>query len=61
MHLPQFAATAAILLGGIAEAIDFSPAKPPAWPLAVRSPYVNSWLMGDSGGSLAGNWPKFWK
>ncbi|KAF3760830.1 DUF1793-domain-containing protein [Cryphonectria parasitica EP155] len=60
MHPTQVAATAAALFGGISQAIDFSPARPPAWPLAVRSPYLSTWLDGTSGGSLAGNWPTFW-
>ncbi|PSR99008.1 hypothetical protein BD289DRAFT_479794 [Coniella lustricola] len=56
----QVAATASAFLGGIAQAIDFSPARPPAWPLAVKSPYLSTWLNGASGGSLAGSWPTFW-
>ncbi|KAJ4395919.1 hypothetical protein N0V93_000135 [Gnomoniopsis smithogilvyi] len=60
MRSSQLAATAAALFSSLSCAIDFSPARPPAWPLAVKSPYVSSWLNGDSGGSLAGNWPKFW-
>lgn len=60
MSLKTVAVAAAIFLGGISQAIDFSPARAPAWPLAVRSPYVSTWLNGDSGGSLAGNWPRFW-
>jgi len=35
----------------------FSPLRPPATPLAVRSPYLTTWLAGDS---LAGTWPTFW-
>ncbi|KAL1902968.1 hypothetical protein Sste5346_000880 [Sporothrix stenoceras] len=38
----------------------FSPLRPPAIPLAVRSPYLSTWLNGDSGGLLPGNWPRFW-
>ncbi|KAH6880095.1 glutaminase GtaA [Thelonectria olida] len=42
----------------------FIPARPPAAPLAVRSPYLNTWLNGrtDDGpsGYLAGQWPQFW-
>jgi hypothetical protein len=33
------------------------PARPKTVPLAVRSPYLNTWLPGDS---LAGTWPRFW-
>lgn len=42
----------------------FTPARPPAIPLAVRSPYLSTWLMagsdGGDGGYLAGEWPTFW-
>lgn len=42
----------------------FTPARPPAIPLAVRSPYVSTWLDcgsdGGNGGYLAGQWPQFW-
>ncbi|OTB15176.1 hypothetical protein K445DRAFT_124558 [Daldinia sp. EC12] len=53
------------LLGSLADAASsFSPARPPAIPLAVKSPYLNSWLNvgsdGGNGGYLAGEWPKFW-
>ncbi|KAI8956632.1 glutaminase GtaA [Daldinia sp. FL1419] len=53
------------LLGNLADAASsFSPARPPAIPLAVKSPYLNSWLNvgsdGGNGGYLAGEWPKFW-
>ena len=50
-------------------ASTFSPARPPAIPLAVKSPYVSCWQQagGDSesggpgnGGYLAGQWPTFW-
>ncbi|KKA18490.1 glutaminase, partial [Rasamsonia emersonii CBS 393.64] len=42
----------------------FSPARPPAIPLAVKSPYLSTWLNvgsdGGNGGYLAGQWPVFW-
>ncbi|KAL1998449.1 hypothetical protein VTN02DRAFT_6160 [Thermoascus thermophilus] len=42
----------------------FIPARPPALPLAVKSPYVNTWLDagrdGGDGGYLPGQWPVFW-
>lgn len=38
----------------------FSPTRPPAVPLAVRSPYLNAWLEGGSGCILPGAWPRFW-
>ena len=44
---------------------SFSPARPPAIPLAVRSPYLSTWLFagsdGGNGGYLAGEWATFWK
>ncbi|KAL6237071.1 hypothetical protein BDW75DRAFT_249538 [Aspergillus navahoensis] len=45
-------------------ASTFSPARPPALPLAVKSPYLSTWLPagsdGGNGGYLAGEWPTFW-
>ena len=38
-------------------ATSFVPLRPPATPLAVRSPYLSTWLAGDS---LVGTWPSFW-
>ena len=47
----------------------FSPARPPAIPLAVKSPYVSAWQQAGpdverggpgNGGLLAGQWPTFW-
>ncbi|RDW75997.1 glutaminase GtaA [Coleophoma crateriformis] len=53
-----------LLLGLTTAVSTFSPARPPAIPLAVRSPYLNSWLEtgsnGGNGGFLAGEWPTFW-
>ncbi|GGL13274.1 glutaminase family protein [Mangrovihabitans endophyticus] len=34
-----------------------APIRPPAVPLAVRSPYLNTWLPADN---LPGTWPTFW-
>ncbi|SHF15068.1 glutaminase domain-containing protein [Streptoalloteichus hindustanus] len=31
--------------------------RPPATPLVVRAPYLNTWLTGDD---LAGSWSRFW-
>ncbi|KAK4194579.1 hypothetical protein QBC40DRAFT_319021 [Triangularia verruculosa] len=45
---------------GASAASTFTPTKPPAVPLAVRSPYLNAWLQGDSGCLLPGAWPRFW-
>ncbi|KAI1002759.1 Glutaminase A [Podosphaera aphanis] len=55
-----------ILIGtfGVAEsASTFSPTRPPAIPLAVKSPYLNVLQFGNNGetkGNLAGQWPQFW-
>ncbi|WP_245687356.1 glutaminase family protein [Streptacidiphilus griseoplanus] len=35
----------------------FDPIRPPAVPLAVRSPYLSAWLPADNS---AGTWPTFW-
>lgn len=44
---------------------SFSPLRPPALPLAVKSPYMSTWQQagsdGGNGGYLAGQWPTFWK
>jgi hypothetical protein len=36
---------------------SFDPIRPPAVPLAVRSPYLSAWLPADN---PAGTWPTFW-
>ncbi|HEV2377352.1 MAG TPA: DUF5127 domain-containing protein [Streptosporangiaceae bacterium] len=38
-------------------ASTFSPLRPPATPLAVRSMYLSTWMPADN---LAGTWPTFW-
>ncbi|TVY81710.1 Glutaminase A [Lachnellula suecica] len=52
----------ALACGALAS--TFTPARPPAIPLAVKSPYLSSWLPvgkdGGAGGTLAGTWPQFW-
>ncbi|MBY8881270.1 glutaminase family protein [Actinacidiphila acidipaludis] len=35
----------------------FDPLRPPAVPLAVRSPYLSTWMAADV---PAGHWPTFW-
>ncbi|KJZ73865.1 hypothetical protein HIM_06758 [Hirsutella minnesotensis 3608] len=65
MKLLGMAAAVLALFGQASEALStFSPARPPAAPLAVRSPFLNVWLQGriDGGpsGYLAGQWPRFW-
>lgn len=48
----------------VSAASTFSPARPPAIPLAVKSPYLSAWQQVGSatgnGGYLAGQWPTFW-
>ncbi|KAH6652732.1 glutaminase GtaA [Truncatella angustata] len=64
----KFDSTAAALLGLAIQTVravsTFSPARPPAIPLAVKSPYLNTWLNagsdGGNGGYLAGEWATFW-
>lgn len=45
-------------------ASSFSPARPPAIPIGVKSPYLSTWQYagsdGGNGGYLAGQWPQFW-
>ncbi|KAL8358009.1 hypothetical protein RB601_009440 [Gaeumannomyces tritici] len=58
LHLLAFVS---LYAGLPAQAVStFAPARPPAIPLAVRSPYLNTWLNGDAKGILPGTWPKFW-
>ncbi len=40
-----------------AAASTFAPLRPPAVPLAVRSPYLSTWVAADN---LAGTWSSFW-
>lgn len=64
MNLYRFALLAASVASAVAES-TFTPARPPAVPLAVKSPYLSTWLPagkdGGNGGYLAGEWPKFWE
>jgi len=43
----------------------FKPVRPPAIPLAVRSPYLSAWVRagedGGNGGLLAGKWATHWR
>ncbi len=65
MRTPStFLALGAALLEVTAAASTFSPARPPAIPLAVKSPYLNLLQFaggdGGNGGYLAGQYPQFW-
>lgn len=57
-------AACAALLKITTAASTFSPARPPALPLAVKSPYFNTYQFagsdGGNGGYLYGQWPTFW-
>ena len=59
--LPALASTAAAAgtdgPGNSTVDAAFTPVRPPATPLAVRSPYLNSWLTADY---LPGTWSSFW-
>lgn len=54
------------LLGGLLGHLviaqsTFTPARPPSIPLAVKSPYLSTWLpVGSDGGTLPGEWPSFY-
>lgn len=37
-----------------------TPFNPPSIPLAVRSPYLNTWLPQGQGVALNDAWPSFW-
>ncbi|KEQ96470.1 hypothetical protein AUEXF2481DRAFT_73080 [Aureobasidium subglaciale EXF-2481] len=53
-----------LLISTVLAQSTFSPTRPPALPLAVSNPYLNTWQQagsdGGNGGYLAGQWPKFW-
>jgi hypothetical protein len=53
---------ATLLLLGLTNASSFYPARPPAIPLAVKSPYLNAVQRAGcgNGGYLAGQYPTFW-
>jgi hypothetical protein len=38
----------------------FTPLRPPAVPLAVRSPYLSTWVSTHNKQTLNGQWPIFW-
>ncbi|KAL5334087.1 glutaminase GtaA [Aspergillus crustosus] len=64
MHFLPLALLCAFLAALTNAASIFSPARPPALPLAVKSPYLSTWLpagRNGSGGYLPGGWPTFWE
>lgn len=36
------------------------PFNPPSVPLAVKTPYLSTWLAQGSGNALNDDWPRFW-
>ncbi|MBP0456898.1 glutaminase family protein [Streptomyces montanisoli] len=54
---PKGAPAAAAARRGTPALPAFDPVRPPAVPLAVRSPYLSTWSADDN---LAGTWPGFW-
>ncbi|KIW02103.1 uncharacterized protein PV09_06593 [Verruconis gallopava] len=65
MRNPTAYALCLVLLISFTSAVStFQPARPPAIPLAVKSPYLSTWLNAGSsygnGGYLAGEWPVHW-
>ncbi|KAJ6085590.1 hypothetical protein N7499_005219 [Penicillium canescens] len=65
MQLCRLGLLVASFIASIGAQSTFSPARPPSIPLAVRSPYLSTWLNvgsdGGNGGYLAGQWPVFWQ
>ncbi|KAF7718747.1 Glutaminase [Penicillium ucsense] len=64
MRFTDIGIWAASLVASVSAASTFLPARPPALPLAVKSPYLSTWQDagsdGGNGGYLAGQWPVFW-
>jgi hypothetical protein len=64
MRVSVLGALSGLFLTAIAQVNStFTPARPPAIPLAVKNPYLSVWLpAGDNpnGGYLPGQWPTFW-
>ena len=54
--------TLSVLIKSGSPTTRFSPSKVPAAPLAVRSPYLSTWLYSNNSEViLPGSWPTFWK
>ncbi|KAE8354265.1 hypothetical protein BDV28DRAFT_147287 [Aspergillus coremiiformis] len=64
MHFLSLCLSVVSLVSSVRAVSTFSPVRPPALPLAVKSPYLSTWLSagkdGGNGGYLAGQWPTFW-
>jgi len=65
MNLYRLGLLFASLVSAVTAESAFIPARPPSLPLAVKSPYLSTWLPagqdGGNGGYLAGEWPRFWE
>ncbi|KAJ3976289.1 DUF1793-domain-containing protein [Lentinula raphanica] len=53
---------APLLFVAPARCVDWTstPFNPPSFPLAVRSPYLSTWLPQGNGSALNDVWPQFW-
>ncbi|KAE9397140.1 DUF1793-domain-containing protein [Gymnopus androsaceus JB14] len=62
MMFPFFLLFVPLLFIAPARCVDWTstPFNPPAFPLAVRSPYLSAWLPSGNGTSLNGAWAQFW-
>ncbi|KAJ5299717.1 hypothetical protein N7476_011274 [Penicillium atrosanguineum] len=65
MQLSRLSLLVVSFIASVGAQSTFTPARPPAAPLAVKSPYLSTWLEfgsdGGDGGYLAGEWPVFWQ
>ena len=61
MYLPTLLAAGASLLAPVLGASwTATPFNPAAVPLAVRTPYLSTWLPQGAGTALNDAWPTFW-
>ncbi|OJJ43220.1 hypothetical protein ASPZODRAFT_146239 [Penicilliopsis zonata CBS 506.65] len=49
-----------LLLPHVSSTATFTPLLPPAYPLAVRSPYLSAWLPGNAAENLPSSRSQFW-
>ncbi|KAH3912897.1 hypothetical protein HBH56_108920 [Parastagonospora nodorum] len=65
MYLFGLATLGCLLLTVVAQINStFTPTRPPSIPLAVKNPYLSTWLPAGNnpnGGYLPGTWPTFWR
>ncbi|KIM20840.1 hypothetical protein M408DRAFT_119277 [Serendipita vermifera MAFF 305830] len=60
-NLALIALTMSAQLASAAPSWTTEPFSPPAYPLAVRSPYLSCWLPQGNGTALNADWPRFWE